>query len=137
MRYVEGLSYALQNWPQSLKWAVLLQVSFMAFLGPFNSAVVNPSLVLLAKALHQPVQQVTYTTTIAIVMGGVSGFVFTPLTNVYGRRPITILAQLLAILGNIGSARSKSYGALLGTRALNGFGFGGMMSVGTACLNDS
>lgn len=63
-------------------------------------------------------------------------FIFGPLTNVYGRRPITLLCQLLAVLGNIGSASSSTYSALLGTRALNGIGFGGMMSVGTACVSD-
>lgn len=125
-----------QNWPQWLKWLVLIQVSLMAFLGPFNCAVANPSLVLLDKAFHEPVQKVTYSTTIAIVMGGVSGFIFTPLSNVYGRRPVTIVALLLAVLGNIGSARSHTYGQRIGTRALNGFGFGGMMAVGTTCLND-
>lgn len=63
-------------------------------------------------------------------------FVWTPLTNVYGRRPVTIVSQVFAILGNVGSANSKTYSALLGTRALNGIGMAGMMSVGTACLND-
>jgi len=66
----------------------------------------------------------------------VSPFIWTPLTNFYGRRPITLLAILLTILGGVGSGASPNFNALLGTRALCGFGFGGMMSVGTACVND-
>ncbi|KAF8069947.1 major facilitator superfamily domain-containing protein [Lyophyllum atratum] len=124
------------NWPPLLKWAVLIQVSFMAFLGPFNAAVVNPSLVLLGEAFDKPTTIVVYSTTIAIITGGLASFIWVPLTNVYGRRPITILSQLLAVLGNIGSARSTTFSALLGTRALNGIGMAGMMSVGTACVND-
>lgn len=58
------------------------------------------------------------------------------MTNVYGRRPITLLSLLIAVLGNIGSAKSTTFPALLGTRALNGIGFAGMMSVGTACVSD-
>lgn len=54
----------------------------------------------------------------------------------YGRRPVTIICQVLAVLGNIGSAKSTTYLSLLGTRALNGIGFGGMMAVGTACVSD-
>lgn len=108
----------------------------MAFLGPFNAAVPNPSLVLLGKAFHRDTEIIAYSTTTAIIVGGVSPFIFTPLTNVYGRRPITLLAQIFAIFGQIGAAKSTTFSALLGARAVNGIGMGGMMSVGTTCLND-
>jgi MFS family permease len=42
----------------------------------------------------------------------------------------------MTIIGSIGSAVSPSFGPLVGTRAITGFGFGGMMSVGTAVVND-
>jgi MFS family permease len=108
----------------------------MAFLGPFNAAIPNASLVILGKAFHRDTEIVTYSTTTSIILGGVSPFIFTPLTNVYGRRPITLMAIIFAILGQIGSANSKTFSQLLGTRALCGIGMGGMMSVGTTCLND-
>lgn len=44
----------------------------MAFLGPFNAAVPNPGFVELGKAFHRPVQIVTYSTTTAIITGGVA-----------------------------------------------------------------
>ncbi|KAJ6453521.1 major facilitator superfamily domain-containing protein [Mycena sanguinolenta] len=122
------------NWPAWMKWAVLIQVGVFAFLGPFNSAVVNPSLVLLAAGLGVDSTTASYTTTCAIIAGGLTPFVFTPLTNVYGRRPVTLFAILLTIAGGIGSGASTNYAAV--TRALNGAGFGGMMSVGTSCVND-
>ena len=108
----------------------------MAFLGPYNAALINPSLVLLSKAMHVDSKIAAYSTTTGIILGGVSPFIWTPLTNYYGRRPITLLAIIMTILGGIGSAESPHFNALLGTRALCGFGFGGMMSVGTASLND-
>ena len=51
---------------------MLLQVSFMAFLGPFNAAVPNPGFVELGNAFHKSVQVITYSTTIAIITGGVA-----------------------------------------------------------------
>ena len=108
----------------------------MAFLGPYNAALVNPSLVLLSKSMHIDSKTAAYSTTTGIILGGVSPFIWTPLTNYYGRRPVTLLAILFTVLGGIGSAVSPHFSALLGTRALCGFGFGGMMSVGTACVND-
>jgi MFS family permease len=108
----------------------------MAFLGPYNAGLINPSLVLLSKAMHRDSKTAAYSTTTAIILGGVSPFIFTPLMHHYGRRPITLLTILMTILGGIGSASSKDFSALLGTRALCGAGFGGMMSVGTASVND-
>src|SRR5512141_830273 len=94
-----------QNWPAWLKWAVLLQVSFMAFLGPYNAALINPSLVLLSKAMDVDAKTASYSTTTGTIMGGISPFIWTPLTNYYGRRPITLLAILVTILGGIGSGQ--------------------------------
>lgn len=108
----------------------------MAFLGPYNAALINPSLVLLSKSINVSSKTAAYTTTTGIIIGGVSPFIWAPLTNYYGRRPVTLLAILLTILGGIGSGASSSFSELLGTRVLAGFGFGGMMSVGTACVND-
>ncbi|KAJ7672439.1 major facilitator superfamily domain-containing protein [Mycena polygramma] len=124
------------NWPAWIKWTVLIQVGFFAFLGPFNSALVNPSLVLLADGLGVDSTTASYTTTCAIIAGGLTPFVFTPLTNIYGRRPVTLFAILMTIAGGVGSGASTSYAGVAVTRALNGAGFGGMMSVGTSCVND-
>jgi hypothetical protein len=133
---IRFLTDCIQNWPSWLKWAVLIQVSFMAFLGPYNAALVNPSLVLLADSISVDSKTAAYSTTTSIIIGGVSPFIWTPLTNYYGRRPITLLAIFVTIMGGIGSGLSPDFNALVGTRALCGFGFGGMMSVGTACVND-
>ncbi|RAL58789.1 hypothetical protein DID88_009202 [Monilinia fructigena] len=124
------------NWPKWLKWAVLIQVGYMAFLGPYNAALINPSLILLSDAFDVSPKVAAYSTTTAIIMGGVSPFIYTPLSNIYGRRPVTLFAILLTIIGGVTSASSTTFSQLVGTRAICGFGFGGMMSVGTACVND-
>ena len=108
----------------------------MAFLGPYNAALINPSLVLLSKGIHVNPQTAAYSTTTAIILGGVSPFLWAPLANVYGRRPVTLLSMVITILGGISSAISPNFASLTGTRAMCGFGFGGMMSVGTSCVND-
>ena len=108
----------------------------MAFLGPYNSALINPSLVLLSKHFQVSSKIAAYSTTTAIIVGGVSPFLFAPLANYYGRRPVTLIAILITVAGSIASGKAPTFSALLGTRALSGFGFGGMMSIGTACVND-
>ena len=54
----------------------------------------------------------------------------------YGRRPIILGCQLLVIFTHIGTAYTKTLGSLIAVRAINGLGFGGMMTVGTPVLND-
>jgi len=108
----------------------------MAFLGPYNAALINPSLVMLSRAMHVSSKVAAYSTSSAIILGGLSSFVWTPLSNIYGRRPITLLATLVTIAGAIASAKSPHFGALCGARAVCGAGFGGMMSVGTSVVND-
>ncbi|KAF9065129.1 major facilitator superfamily domain-containing protein [Rhodocollybia butyracea] len=108
------------NWPSWMKWTVLIQVGIFAFLGPFNSAVVNPSLVLLADGLHVDSTTASYTTTCAIIAGGLTPFIFTPLTNIYGRRPVTLFAMLMTIAGGIGSGASTGYAGVAITREKTG-----------------
>lgn len=73
--------------------------------------------------MHVSSKTAAYSTTTAIILGGVSPFIWTPLTNVYGRRPLTLLAIVFTIAGGIGSATAPDFSTLLGTRALCGFGF--------------
>ena len=108
----------------------------MAFLGPFNAALINTSLTLLAEAMNVNPKTAVYSTTTGIIMGGLSPFLWTPLSNVYGRRPTTLLAMFITIVGGAASGFTTDFASLVGTRAVCGFGFGGMMAVGTSCVND-
>lgn len=108
----------------------------MAFLGIYSVALINPSIVLLSKAMHVDSKTAAYSTTTAIIIGGVSPFILTPISDVYGRRPVTLFALLITTLGSVGSGRSMNFATLVGTRAMTGFGIGGLMSVGTAVVND-
>ncbi|TGO25401.1 hypothetical protein BPAE_0081g00350 [Botrytis paeoniae] len=103
---------------------------------PFNAAAINPSLVLLSKAMGLSSKTAAYSTTTCIIIGGLSPFIWNPCTNVYGRRPIALLSMLTTVIGGIGSACSPNFATLVGTRAICGVGMCGMMSVGTAVAND-
>ena len=63
-------------------------------------------------------------------------FIRVPLSNILGRRPMCLMTQLVTIVSHIGTAYTKTLPALIGVRAVNGIGFGGMMSLGTPVLND-
>lgn len=61
---------------------------------------------------------------------------WTPLANVYGRRPVYIVSTIIGLLGTIGSAVAKSWGTLIFARFVSGIGLGAAMSLGAATVND-
>lgn len=124
------------NWPYWLKICVLVQVSFLAFLGPFCHAVINSAFVPLAKDLHISVTVASYSTTIAILFAGVAPIVWSPLSNKYGRRPIFIFVSALGIIAQCACAAAPTWTGILVARAFVGIGTSGGMGIGSAVVVD-
>ncbi|KAI0889348.1 major facilitator superfamily domain-containing protein [Annulohypoxylon maeteangense] len=124
------------NWPIWLKWLVLLQVSFLAMLGPFNSSVVNPALVPLAALFKVPVGSAPLQTTTTIILAGVAPLFFAPLSNIYGRRPVYMLSTIVGIVATVGSGVATSWAGLIIGRVFSGIGTGAGMALGAATVND-
>lgn len=62
----------------------------------------------------------SYQTTVVIALNGVGPFIWIPLANVYGRRPIYLLTTLIGFASALGSAYSKNFAQLLAARVFNG-----------------
>lgn len=115
---------------------MLLQVSFLALLGPFNSSVVNPALVPLAELFDIPVDKAPLQTTTVIIAVGIAPLVWTPLANVYGRRPIYLVSTLIGIVSTVGSGVATSWAGLIVGRVFSGIGVGAAMALGAATVTD-
>jgi MFS family permease len=124
------------NFPQWLKIAILLQVSFMAGLGPLNQAMINPAYVPLAAHFHKTTVVASYQTTIAIAFAGVGSFLWVPLANTYGRRPVLLFTTLLAAASSLGSGKAETWSQLIGTRVLNGLGTSSFFTLGAGMVSD-
>ncbi|KAK6074151.1 hypothetical protein SCUP234_08030 [Seiridium cupressi] len=124
------------NWSPSLKLFVLLQVSWLAFLGQMAAAIINPAFVPLSKEFDITVVQASYELTVYIVSAGIGPLLTVPLTNVYGRRPVYILGNLLAAVTNIVAGYCTSWAGLMVTRVFNGIGAGSPLAIGPATICD-
>ncbi|EMC98470.1 hypothetical protein BAUCODRAFT_32515 [Baudoinia panamericana UAMH 10762] len=124
------------NWPYWIKMAVLIQVSFLAFLGPFCQAVINSAFVPLSKAMHISVTVASYNTTIAILFAGVSPIIWSPIANIYGRRPIFIAVTALGIAAQCACAVAPHWSGILIARAFVGIGTSAGMGIGAAVVAD-
>ncbi|KAJ7628611.1 MFS general substrate transporter [Roridomyces roridus] len=125
------------NFPQWLKIAILLQTSFLAGLGPLDQAVINPAYVPLAAHFHKTTVVASYQTTIAIAFVGVGAFLWVPLANTYGRRPVLLFTSLLAAASSISSGQAQTWSQLIGTRVLNGIATASFFTVGAGMVSDT
>ncbi|CAK5269839.1 unnamed protein product [Mycena citricolor] len=144
------------NWPMWLKIAILLQVSFLAGLGPLNQAVINPGAFGMSLGLSVPPTEFaskptfrsrrtstrpqwlpgTYQTTIAIAFAGVGSFLWVPLANTYGRRPLLLFTTLLSAASCLASGKAQTWNQLIGTRVLNGLGTSSFFTLGAGVVSD-
>lgn len=119
-----------------MKLLVVIQVSWLSFLGPMSSAVANPAFVPLSKAFHLTVVQASYELTVYICFAGVGPLLVTPFANVYGRRPIYLLGNLIGGITNIAAGYSPTWTGVMVTRAINGIAAGSPGAIGAATICD-
>lgn len=124
------------NWNRWLKLWVLAQVSFLAFLGPFTQAVINSAFVPLAKDLQISIVEASYQTTIAIAFAGAAPLLWSPISNVYGRRPIFVFVTAVGIASHAAAAAAQTWGGILAARAFVGVGTSAGMGIGAAVVAD-
>ncbi|KAF8519537.1 MFS general substrate transporter [Gautieria morchelliformis] len=123
------------NWPLKLKIFVLVQVSFLAALGTMNASVINPAYVPMAKYMGISTIVASYQTSVVIALNGFGPFIWNPLANVYGRRPIYLFTTLLGFAAALGSGFSRTFANLLIARVFTGL-FPAAFSLGAASVTD-
>ncbi|CAG8977490.1 hypothetical protein HYALB_00009322 [Hymenoscyphus albidus] len=124
------------NWSPFLKLSVAIQVSWLACLGIMSAASINPAFVPLGKAFQINTVEASYELTVFIVFSGVGPLFTTPFANVYGRRPIYLIGNLLAAITNVIAGHCTTWSGILITRDFNGIAVGSIEAVGAATICD-
>jgi MFS family permease len=96
----------------------------------------NPAYKPLAEYMHISITTASYNTTVAIVLAGIAPLFLSPISTVYGRRPVYILVTIIGIIASAGSAIATSYGPLLVARAFTGIGTSAGMGIGASAVSD-
>lgn len=71
--------------------------------------------------------------TVVITPNGIEPFLWMPLANLYGRRPVYLFAALLGFASALGSGYAKNSGQLIAARIFNGL-FPAAMALGAATV---
>ncbi|KAJ7800777.1 MFS general substrate transporter [Mycena olivaceomarginata] len=108
------------NWSRGQKYIIVCIASLVAFMGGFALASSNPAYAQIGLALGVSAIEASYIGTISIVATGIGSFIWAPISNIYGRRPVLIFSQAIAIVAGFGSAYAKSYGTIIVGRFFTG-----------------
>lgn len=74
--------------------------------------------------------------TVCIAAAGLGSFIWAPISNVYGRRPVLIFSQAIAVAAGFGSAFSRTYGTVLVGRFFVGLGIASGNVISFATVSD-
>jgi MFS family permease len=75
---------------------------------------------LLGAQFHLDPQQLSLLTGVNVITLGFANILIVPLSNIFGRRPISIVCGFLVVLTNIWQALATSHKSFLAARACNG-----------------
>jgi MFS family permease len=101
-----------------------------------SAAVINPAFVQLGEEFqHSPIKA-SYELTIYLIFAGVGPLFIAQLSNVYGRRPIYLLGNLLADVCNIVAGNCTTWTGILVTRVFLGIGASSAVAIGAATICD-
>lgn len=96
---------------------------------------INPAYVPMARELHISTIRASYQTTVCIALSAVAPFLWVPLSDKYGRRPVLLGTTLLGFVSILGSAYVTSFNQLVAARIFNGL-FPAAFALGPAVVVD-
>lgn len=122
------------------KWQKRYLTYLLGFLTLASSLTANiylPLILLLAEQYHTSAQAINLTITVYVVFQGISASFWSPLSDVFGRRPVFIITFSLYTAASLGLALSKgSYAALVVLRATQSVGGSAVLSLAYGVVAD-
>jgi len=105
------------------------------FLSALDQTVVGTSIRTIADDLNGLSQQ-AWVTTAYLIVSTIATPIYGKLSDIFGRRPLFIIAIVIFLVGSIASGFSTSILELAGFRAIQGLGAGGLMALPLAIMGD-
>ncbi len=81
---------------------------------------IAPMFPLLGKEFHLSNSQLSMLTGITVITLGFANFIIVPLSNIFGRRAVSLVFSVLIMLTCVWEALATSHRSLLAARAMNG-----------------
>ncbi|KIW62485.1 hypothetical protein PV04_10658 [Phialophora macrospora] len=124
------------NWPSWRKHALLLLVAWGAFCGDFASTCGIAAAPVQAKEWAMNLVIANYPNNLSALMCGISGLLWMPLLNSWGRAPVLFWSTLLGFFFTLGCALSPTYEVYYGMRILQTVNASTGQTIGLAFIRD-
>ncbi|KAF1982807.1 MFS general substrate transporter [Aulographum hederae CBS 113979] len=124
------------NWSWRKKHMAMIVLAFGTFFVKFTATIIAPGAHQLAEEFGTSPRRATYIASAASVVPAVAPFLWVPLSNRLGRRPILLVGNLMAIAFAIVVARANVYGQALACRILMAFGASVGICIGPGAISD-
>jgi multidrug resistance protein len=126
-----------QNFPQSKKYMLLALISIITLISPLASSMFAPAVSFMGKDFGVTDQMILALTVSIFVLGYVVGPLFlSPLSEIYGRRPVLAGANAIFCVFQIGCALAPNESSLIVFRFLAGVGGSGCLTIGGGVIAD-
>ncbi|KAH8809187.1 major facilitator superfamily domain-containing protein [Xylogone sp. PMI_703] len=109
-----------QNWPRWYRWYVTFIASILVLCIAFGSSIVTGGLSLIMEKYNVSLEVAILTCSIMVCGFAVGPLLWSPLSEIIGRRPVYIISFGLYVIFNIPCALSPNIGGLLACRFLCG-----------------
>jgi MFS family permease len=103
----------------------------------FTASAIQSAFSNISEDLGVSLQRTSYLTSLVIAILGGAPLFWRPLCNRYGRRPIFLLSLIGSMVGNIGCAKSPSYGIMALCRAITAFFISPAGAIGSAVVAET
>ncbi|GIK07660.1 hypothetical protein Aspvir_003326 [Aspergillus viridinutans] len=108
------------NWNRLYRWYVTIVVSVLVVCVAYGSAFVTGGLGLIENKYHVSLEVATLTVSIMVCGFAVGPLLWSPLSEIIGRRPVYVISLALYTIFQIPCALSPNIGGLLASRFLSG-----------------
>ncbi|THH31093.1 hypothetical protein EUX98_g3090 [Antrodiella citrinella] len=126
-----------RNWTSGQKWTTTFVISFYTLIPPLASSMMAPALPEIAERfdITSPTV-VALTLSIFLLTFAFGPLIFGPLSEIYGRKWILHIANLLSLAFNTACGFVPTTGALIGMRVLAGFVGSAPVTIGGSVISD-
>jgi len=125
------------NFPQKRKWLLLGLIASITLISPLASSMFAPGVIFMDIEFHNTNTTISALSVSIFVLGYAVGPLFlSPLSEIYGRRPVLGCANAFFCVWQIGCALAPSLSTLIVFRFLAGIGGSGCLTIGGGVISD-
>ncbi|ORY10287.1 major facilitator superfamily domain-containing protein [Clohesyomyces aquaticus] len=108
------------NWSTAWKSMAMASQWLFTWISVTGALSIAPMFPLLGQEFHLNNSQLAFLTGITVITLGFANFIIVPLSNIFGRRAVSLVFSVLIMLTCIWEALATSHRSLLAARAMNG-----------------